>query len=592
MNKTLFWENIRKNWMIAVAGYLMYFLNGPFIVLSGGYEDFFGENVITGLSLGTMSLSYFLPAACTVMLFSYLNKSASCSVMHSMPFSRKTLYITNTVSGLVLSVAPAVLNAITLIIVRYMAVTNTNIGNELGNIRTIFTWFVQSFVMTFFVFAVCVLAAMVSGNNVISVLTGIGFNALIPALYAVILGYASTFIFGFSMTDSQLEVAIKFHPVLRIFIDIANETNENVYKYGWIYCMVAALILIAGYFVYSKRKLENAGDSYVFPIVKTIIGFLITFFASSLVGLLCYSVYGTGSGYVAFAISAVIGFIVAKMIITKSPKIFDLHNLKELVITAAIIGAIVSVFSLDLFGYEKNIPNLSAVENLDFNCYYFNFARCGRSDIVFENTESIKAAEDFHQYIIDNKNECRKGDTHYSVDFTYIYKNGKTMRREYSVSYDILRKYDKKELLDSAEYNEGAQILLELDTEKINNINLEHELSNWTLNLTKAEKDELIKCISNDIKNRNIDGISLNNHYDYVFDQEDTTEVSEYYLLSFEYSTSNDEEYDKIIKASGYAYDYYGAKYKNIVLYNYEIYEFDTETWNFIENIRNKVSVK
>lgn len=591
MNKALFRENIRRNWMISLAGFLVYFLCGPFLIISDTLNGGHSNNILNILSFSTIILSYVLPASCAYVMFSYLNKSASCSVIHSMPFNRKTLYITNVVSGFLLSIAPAFFNLLSLYLARYFAI-KSGVNYVLMNTAQEYTiWFYQVFIMMLFVYAICVFAAMVCGNGVISVLTGMGFNALLPALYLTILFYAATFTFGFYMQDKNYDIAFSMHPAFQVFIDLLDGTVEHTLSKGWIYCIIAIAILGIGYFVYKKRPLENAGESYVFPTVKTVIGFLITFFVSSFIGLICFDAYGSGSGYVAFAISAIIGFILSKMIIMRSPKIFNLRNLKEFGVVVLVITLILAVFSFDILGLEKKIPDIENIQNIKLDCSYYNYPVNQTYGMTFSDEESMNELIELNQYIIDSKEYAQKNmENSKNIEFMYVLKDHSTYIKSYSIPEDIFTNYEIEKLIGLKEYRNAADRLMELDPKNIKYFNISYEWELLETELTEKEKTELLSCLSQDFKNRDRDYIvKYNTSRNNPYDDEKGLSADEY-CIDFMYYVSDENEMDYLSDTVGYSYSYMGdSNEPSWIQFSYVINEEDENSFRFLKDIRLKL---
>ena len=92
----LFKENLKRFWPISAVGFAVYFLTGPFSLITTGYDSWY--MYIVKWAIGYDNIPYMLMhvtmgclAAATV--FSYLHKTNSVAAVHAMPFSRRTISI-------------------------------------------------------------------------------------------------------------------------------------------------------------------------------------------------------------------------------------------------------------------------------------------------------------------------------------------------------------------------------------------------------------------------------------------------------------------------------------------------------------------
>ncbi len=470
----LYIENIKRFWLLGFAGFVIMFLSAPFTLISkyGKVEVWMVRDLLNSHNFGFLFVEGVMSVAAAVAVFNYLNNTGSVSLMHSMPFSRKGLYLTNFLSGLTLAEAPFLLNALLVVLLKqpviygyydYAGGTEQYISNDIFTFAAIGRWVLVAVVTIFFVYTVSVLGMMVSGNSVIGFLTAGAFNFLFAALIMCGYIYAEKYFFGFSSDESA-------------FLDLAVNTNPIMYFpiYGWslsslfLYMAAALLLYILGGVLYSRRKLERAGESYVFRIMQHVVCFLLTFFAATLVGAIFNSF--DSINIAGLALGAVAGFVIARMIVKKTARVFNADSFKTFGIYALIIALVVACFAFDIFGYSAWQPKTSDVESVIF--YNSNITLNPGAHTVFCDAENIDAVKRFQKQIVaDRKNTAEdSGDntTYSSIIIRYDLKNGKRVSRSYAATNDqLINSGDLKALYESSETKAMADRLMALDPSQI-----------------------------------------------------------------------------------------------------------------------------
>lgn len=471
----LFKENIKRFWGISAIGFFMYFLSGPFgLIMQRGEWRLYVINACYAINNpGYLVMDMVLACIASVAVFAYLNKVNSAGVLHSMPFSRKSLFVTNYLSGLFIAIVPVVLNTLVVLAVRktcYVDMYNNLLpGYAAGAIKIftlgdVFYCLGISFLIILFSYSIAVLAGMVSGNSVIHTLTAPAFNVLAPAFYITLISYGNKYLYGFSMPGSAMAIA-KMHPIFRSFGYVFGVTaaEERFFTPFWILLYITIAIVISGlaYFAYTKRKLEKAGDSYVFEFVKYIICFFFVFFMATIL----FWIFEGESQYIALFIGAVVGFLIGWMIVNKSVRIFNLRSLKVFVIYLAIIGLVILAFIADIFGYEKYIPSVNNIESCITNTSSY-FAWGDIYDTKLSSEENLRNVTALHKEILDTRNSVIESPTLW-VSIEYKLKNGKSVKREFNnVPRDILTSSPNTiAMYESDEYREKLNYVIDYDPE-------------------------------------------------------------------------------------------------------------------------------
>ena len=443
----LYKENLKRFWSLAAIGFFIYFMSAPFTLMQGsgitgigriffGYGSrdvaaYFLQMLLKNRNVGFEFIHLVLPVVSAVAVFSYLNKVNSTGAVHAMPFSRRMLFITNYASGLTLSFVPFLINWAICFLLKG-SISTPLVPMTAG---MFFSWLLASFAIIIFVFSIAVLACTVSGNTVISTLTGFAFNFLAAVLMLCFYGYAYKFLTGFN-GENVWDVVARSTPWLQTIVQGGLFPLESL-----IYIVVAVIIAVLADVLYHIRQLERCGDSYVFSWMQTIIGFLFVFVITSGTGLVLFD----GLGITAYIIGFIIGFLLGQMISLKTLHIFNRTCLRNLVIFAVIMALILAGFAIDITGFKKSVPEASKVESAEITTRFFNTYYTTRKITEKESMDALLA---LHGELIGQIEKLREPDSYsyYSEDpyrteeltINYRLKNGKTQSRSYTVPVSLL----------------------------------------------------------------------------------------------------------------------------------------------------------
>ena len=443
LNTAIIRENFKRFWPITAVATVFWFLSGPFMMMLPALSGVSGDIphlsytaydvIFKHISAGSILLNLALPVALSVACFGYLHKSSSSNVMHAVPVTRTSLYLSNYLSGLVMSLIPMIINA-PLVPLALLARANINMGAA-----ALLQFMLEEFVIIFFVYALSVFAAMVSGNGVIHALTAIAFNFLAHVMYLLYSFHASMNYFGYSTGSSERDLVMMLSPY-SYMLETEPFTAADLAGYSIFALLVSAL----GLAVYKIRRLERAGDSYVFNAARYIIGFLFCFIASSITAALFGNI-----GVFSYVIGFVIGYIFGQMIVNKTTKIFNAQSLKAGVVYALAIVLLVGAVKLDVFGYEKRVPQASSVKNARLYSWTVVNYSADAGDFSFKKPENIALLTAFHQEIVNNKDNFKSSESRYQsfgnertewVTIEYELGGRLHMGREYRVNAGFLRR--------------------------------------------------------------------------------------------------------------------------------------------------------
>ncbi|MBE6032811.1 MAG: hypothetical protein E7224_06415 [Clostridiales bacterium] len=515
-------ENLRRFWAIPALGFLVYFLSGVFPILLQ-YSSLNNlastiEDMLTNMHPFFMAVHIALPIITAVMLFRYLQGSSAMAITHAMPFSRMKLYWTNVVTGLIMSLGPMVVTGLILLAIKRPAYRRYTWSIENGiEPENVFTaanigeWMFQSAIIIVVIFAVAVFAGIVTGNSLLHFIMAIVFNFLLPGFFAVLALYCEQYLYGFNTSGEWFSFCLFLSPWLYTL-----ENGGDAFGLGAVlfYVISFVVILAVSAILYKQRKLERVSDPLVFAILRPIIIYLAAFFVMTLMSFYFEALGGgelfRAAGYI---VGALIGFIIASMLIYKTVKIFNLKHLKNLGFFAVVMILVVCSFSFDFYGFEKRIPETSKVGEVYIGGIENMDSTFGHS-VDLSSPENLQNAVDLHQFILENRDmvDAYGYDVfgrNLSLTFNYTLKNGREMSRRYSAPYSLLAESPAMEkIYESAEFKDGAFVSQMLpDQLKYVELTSRYKQMDVVILDDAIEIRQLLKCVQADYAERSFDDV-------------------------------------------------------------------------------------
>lgn len=492
-------ENLRRFWSIPALSFLIYFLSGVFPILISynninRVADYINMS-LTNLQPFFMSAHLMMPITTAVIIFRYLQSTSSVTMMHSLPFSRIKLYTSNLISGLILIITPIIVNGIILLIIA-KPVYNIWQGDpettaDAINLFTrsgVLNWMWESILIVLVVYAISVFAGLVTANSIMHFGTAIGFNFLIPSLYAIFVYYFSLYLYGFNLSGDWTSNCLSISPFLEVFNYNSNINNFPI-SHQVYYILNAFILFVLSAFLYSRRKLEKAGESLAFQFLIPIICYLIAFFGMTLFGTWFSVLNGDNilysySGYLA---GGVLFFIVGRMIVLKTPRVFNKSMLKSFTVYALISIIFLTGLNFDITGFETRIPATERIKSAEiknsfmtdtitsgYSGFYSNsLAVRSEGNLKLFDESNIASIRNLHKEILNRREAFDKNSdqmVQYRTNLDYMLGKYTNFQRVYSVDYYFIRdSKDLKNIYESLEYK-SMFLLKNIDTDAIRDI--------------------------------------------------------------------------------------------------------------------------
>lgn len=449
-NKTIIKTDLRRFWWLGVLNILAIlifavyplYMRIPYNNINQyRHERLFIYSDMYRSTLISVPIIIIFAIAAVLLVFSYINKTAPVSFMHGLPLKRKTHFASHLVSGLTLTLSPAVISAVILLIMRI----NTSFANIVWT-SDIFKWLLIYAVYSVFVFSGTLFSAFLSGNSFGAVGIAGGF-ALLPV---VATGFADIFmktnLYGYYAND--LYTWLKW---VYLFPDKILGTGALIYICG------AVVLCALAYWLYKIRNLENYGEVVAFAPLRPVFVYLTAAFISAL-GYMYLSVINGGASLWWILVFGIMGVIAAYMISNKSFSLKGAWKPSSIVFVCFML-LFISV-KCDIFGYERRVPKLSKIDGVCLvsddsirkTTYVPDVGKATFTEVykpIMTNKEDIENVRTLHKAIIKTR-ETGEGVT-INLPITYRLSNGRTVRREYNISpktYDELlgKLYETQEM--------------------------------------------------------------------------------------------------------------------------------------------------
>lgn len=336
--------------------------------------------------LAVLNIVYALLAA--ELLFGDLFNSRMCNALHALPLRRETWFVTNLASGLFFSLVPTVVMALAALPMLAGSIF-------VGAWKIPFQLLLLANLEYLCFFGMAAFAAMCVGNR-FTMAAGYGLlnaGALIvywmvdivytPMLYGVLTPthLASLLTPVESMTGTLYEMTdySELYDIVssqKVPLESLTATYSMTDVWGRIavYAAVGVVLMALAVLLYRKRNLECAGDAVAFrglvPVFQVLCSLFVMasllFFLGTFFGL----VTGNISSYVILAVGMILGWVIGKMLVARSTRIFQLKNFWGLGVLGAAVALSLVCTHFDILGIETKLPDASKVESIFFETNY------------------------------------------------------------------------------------------------------------------------------------------------------------------------------------------------------------------------------
>ena len=495
-NFNFFKENIRKSkGLLAFLLGVIPIINIIYLIilLTTGNSNLL---VFNELSLLTYAGMIFIPLSLSVTLFGFILKKKSVDFVMSKPISRRSIYMTNTLGGILILLIFMIINTL---IFGLFGLVFESLTIPFGLLVDYFLFWFISYV---FMFTVTNLAIILSGNLITSIVVALIILLIVPYLNGI--NYLTQDYYSgnnyivcdnedckptnyYCYNNSNCEehlldneynlyygklMTYNFTAPLAMLNEAANENNTFYNSMSLIKMVVLSVIYsVIGYFAFKRRKMENNEtsfkNSFVHYLVKGITLFPVC--------LVTYAII-EGAGAIGWLIS-IVGIIIYSIVYDLITRREIYKPFKSLVISVLLFCLFTGVYALNFEVFDNPEKVIKKVDS-----------------ITYEGMEITD--RDLINSVI--KSLLEENTTGAGYVYNFIFTSGNT---QYEVTADI------DETLNSLLQDE----LNIWNKEKITKFNFNRidyiEYNNTTIPVTKEIKD-LIKNNIDKIDEFNINSLS------------------------------------------------------------------------------------
>ena len=437
-------ENMHRYWAVPVLSVLAYLLFCLLPVLMN-YRDFgivsnYAANMMTGASFVILFVMTVTAVIASAAVFGYLHDPVSATAVHAMPVDRKRLFSASVWSGWLFVMLPLAVIMFLLLLMRGATVDpsqvaygySENLAKETFTLSHALTGGLTYVFVGSCVYAVCCLAAVLSGKRGIHVLLSMFLIVLPNMLLLVIQSLCSGFLYGFAGFNINGRLISPLGYALMKSSD-GLDLEYLVYYVGW-----TALLLFVAYMIYRAVRLERIGSACTFPAVADVLCILLTFISAIGLAEIIVSLTSSDTGddrgrmLITSLITSVACYLVMRMIADSTPAVFHVGTLKKFLVYLAILAAVLAFTVFDVTGFQTRVPDASRVQSVSVQTDYPDNLIQGYRN--YSDPETVEAVAGLQQALVDTRNIKFSGGAYVNaVDLTWHLANGRTMRRTYVV---------------------------------------------------------------------------------------------------------------------------------------------------------------
>lgn len=375
-SKNLFFKLIKENlkrrlWVIALAVLAMAIflpIRCALVIESYGYV---GEKdwariqavyIVQPSSFYLLFLTIAGAVVCALSGFYYLHSRKKVDLYHSIPVRRETLFAVSYTNGILIYVIPLFVN----ILLCFLIMALHHVMSP-AVLEAAFRTFGIHLLYYCLIYTITILAVMMTGNFIVSILgTGV-FLFYGPMLIEIWILYCSNFFKTYYTKNDGFSDFVLLSPLLTFFKVVEEDAGSQEFR-TLILVSVIALIILIGLvvFLYKKRPSEAAGKSMAFAVTQPVIKVLLVIPVALGGGIVLRN--AVAANYDGWFLFGLIFTLILTSALIQVIYNFDIRSMfkqkKQLLAYAVIAGGIACFFRFDLLHYNTYIPDLSNIKSM------------------------------------------------------------------------------------------------------------------------------------------------------------------------------------------------------------------------------------
>lgn len=557
-NSTLFKKNLTRFaplWML----YTLCLLLGMAVLYMDNGSSFWFANRMGELVQVTALINLFYAPLTAMLLFGDLYSSRMCYALHAMPMKRQCHFWTNVISGMMFSLLPTAIMA--------AASVPLLMGTCVENAWQLAVLFFAGTNLEFLCFfGIAVFAALCAGNKAGLALIYAALNGGAYVVYWIINTVYTPMLYGVvtpttlvealtpvsKMMQSQYMELDNYNDLLKLYEGRLEEmvAHFTISESWWLLVIWAAVgiaLLLLSVQLYRRRKLETAGDTVAFPLLKPV--FLICFTLASAAAAasmreIFFGYRADAAMYLFLIAGFLVGWFAAKMLLDRSTRVFRLRNWLQLLLLTVVIGLSLFLTHIDILGISTWTPQVQEVTSAELSLRYYSTIELKESEDIEEIIrlqqmaieDRLEEAGSFPVATTITTTEAKDGptaafvteqpaETYYIAEINIIYTltNGKMVQRKYNIPAgeeegDIVNEYLSRWEVVSMDMSYG--VLETLDVNAVKSIYVDNRKEGVRRDITPEEAQSLLNAIQADCEERTMTQHSYfhDGHFVYTYD--------------------------------------------------------------------------
>ncbi|MCR8848850.1 DUF6449 domain-containing protein [Rossellomorea sp. SC111] len=419
-----------------------------------------------------MGLLLIIPVILSLFLFRYLHVKQAGDFMHSIPITRSKLFFHFTGTGFGILIIPVLLNTVILL----SLYSFTDLQQYIG-ILDIFTWCGITILMSLLLFTASTFVAMITGLTAVQgALTYI--LLLLPAGMFMLVCYSlKNLLFGFP-EDYFFNVQIeKYSPLIKtVYLENDLLSGTDV----MLFIMITLVFYGFSFVLYKMRKVEAASQAIVYPFLRPLFKYGISFCFMLFGGMYFNGIYQS-QGWTIFGyfFGSLIGYYIGEMVLQKHWRVF--RQWKGYTGFAIVIVLLGFIIQFDLFHYEQKVPELADIEKVHVSQSYYSLTDNPDNliqDPFLTDPEAVEAVLNLHEAIVDHQSHMNRAtEKNEQIFLYYKMKDGSKIVRNYLIDIENV-KSQYASLYESKNYKEKTEQLYGVDSDKVDKLTIYNEMGN------------------------------------------------------------------------------------------------------------------
>lgn len=420
-------------------------MSDPLGVTAGYYQ-------IVAWILPVLSLLY--AALCALAAWGWLYNPRSVGMYHSLPVTRKGIFLTDFLSGMAMMLIPyAVTGGLAILVSAIVG------GLEpVGLAVTILAVAGQSF----FFFASATAVVFVTGNPFAFAAFYFIFHFIAAGAEWLVTRLMTMFYFGVERSYQGVVEFLSPAMYLTRKLEVDTEYMQVINPEGWeqavlesvtlvnghliaLYALAGVVLLALAWGLYRRRRSESAGDVVAVGWMKPVFRYGFALCAALAGGMALYGLffedYRTAASAlpmaVCMAIAGLIGYYIASMLLAKSLRVFR-GTWKGALATLLAVVALCFAVAADPFGMETWTPREEQAQQVRFWMRGWNGPGVS---VLLEDPAAIRQVLEVHRAIVAERDildrDRFEGETHYAYFDLDYYEDPEDFSGRVNRSYNL-----------------------------------------------------------------------------------------------------------------------------------------------------------